>query len=142
MSNVTRYLCAGAYLDDWFRDRYRAVAPSYGGCELVPIVHRCRRARTMLVVRDALITAVFAVGLWWAPIALLSRLTFLLPFTLLTADRVRHGSPASYPRVGPAGPVADALVIPVATPAVAVAYRIAVYLTPACRRGWGRCSTA
>ncbi|MFG1943833.1 hypothetical protein [Nonomuraea sp. NPDC048826] len=181
---MTRYLCAAAYLDPSFRDRvlgellldrYRAVAPSYGGCDLIPIVHHCRRARTMLVVRDALITALLALGLWLTPLSVISWLTTLIPFVLLTADRVRRGSavvrvllwiwagynllwllftlllsaftasaaysPLSgltgYSADGLFGSFAEAIMVPLATLTVAVAYRIAVYLTLAGHLGPG-----
>ncbi|WP_188190068.1 hypothetical protein [Nonomuraea sp. SYSU D8015] len=100
MSNVTRYLCAAAYLDSGFRDRvlgelvldpYRAVPPSYGGFDLMPVLHHCRRSRTMLVVRDALITALFALGLLIAPMSTFAWVFTLVPFALLTVRAVRRG---------------------------------------------------
>ncbi|MFG1710288.1 hypothetical protein ACFLIM_44680 [Nonomuraea sp. M3C6] len=100
MSNVTRYLCAAAYLDGGFRDRtlgellfdpFRAVPPSYGGFDLMPVIHHCRRSRTMLVVRDCLITAFFVIGLLIAPLSTVTWLFALVPFALLTVDGVRRG---------------------------------------------------
>ena len=74
LQNATRYLSAGAYLDDRFRDRvlnellgdpHRAVAPSYGGWDLTPVLSHCLRAQRMVLVRDALITvSLFIVSLF------------------------------------------------------------------------------
>ncbi|GAA3533176.1 hypothetical protein GCM10022419_010420 [Nonomuraea rosea] len=100
MSNVTRYLCAAAYLDSGFRDRvlgellsdpYRAVPPSYGGFDLMPVLHHCRRSRTMLVVRDGLIAGFWIIGFLMAPLSAITWAFALIPFVLLTADRVRRG---------------------------------------------------
>lgn len=178
MSNVTRYLSAAAYLDAWFRDRvlgellldrYRAVAPSYGGCDLIPIAHHCRRARAMLVVRDALITAVLVVGFLVSPTPVVAWLSFLIPFALMTTEPVRRGSvlvrallwiwigsslllpltalsaitvsmayaPVSTLSGALTGALVEALMVPLATLAVAVAYRIGVYLTMAGQLGPG-----
>ncbi|MGC5011832.1 hypothetical protein ACLQ2R_13800 [Streptosporangium sp. DT93] len=66
MKNSTRYLCAGAYLDDHFRDRvlrevlddpYRAVPPSHGGFDLLPVVLHCLRAERLLMVRNMVVSA-------------------------------------------------------------------------------------
>jgi hypothetical protein len=100
MSNVTRYLCAAAYLDSGFRHRvlgellldpYRAVPPSYGGFDVMPVLHHCRRSRTMLVVRDALITGVLAIGALVSPVSTYLWILLLTPFALLSLDRVRRG---------------------------------------------------
>lgn len=100
MSNTTRYLCGGAYLDSDFRDKvlnellddpFRAVPPSYGGCDLLPIIHHARRSRSLLVVRDGLITAILLLGLALTPMSVISWLSFLLPLVLLTLERVRRG---------------------------------------------------
>ncbi|WP_248963406.1 hypothetical protein [Sphaerisporangium perillae] len=100
MSNVTRYLCAAAYLDGAFRakvlteslhDEFRAVPPSYGGFDLAPVIHHCRRSRTILLVRDVLIVLVLAVGFGTAFFTTIAWLTTLTPFALLTAARVRQG---------------------------------------------------
>jgi len=99
MGNATRYLCAAAYLDSGFRnkvfaellfDPFRAVPPSYGGCDLVPVIAHCRRSRAMLFVRDALITVILLLGLM-QPLIVIGWLSLLLPFALLTVDRIRHG---------------------------------------------------
>ncbi|MFI6924314.1 hypothetical protein ACIBIZ_30535 [Nonomuraea spiralis] len=103
MSNVTRYLSAAAYLDSGFRDRvlaelmfdpYRAVPPSYGGFDLVPVVHHCRRSRSMLVVRDALITVFFLIGFMVSPLSTIAWVAMLVPLVLLTSAQVRRGSVA------------------------------------------------
>ncbi|MFC4113164.1 hypothetical protein [Nonomuraea zeae] len=183
MSNVTRYLCAAAYLDSGFRDkvlgellfdRYRAVPPSYGGFDLMPVIHHCRRSRTMLVVRDGLITAFWIIGFLMAPLSMIAWAFTLVPFVLLTADRVRRGPaflrlliwlwaayavfwliflvffseaaglvsallarPSSYEDLYAAGAVSSslagglvqALLVPAGTLAIAVVYRIAIYMT-------------
>ncbi|MFB4277625.1 hypothetical protein ACBJ59_20205 [Nonomuraea sp. MTCD27] len=100
MSNVTRYLCAAAYLDSGFRDRvldelltdpYRAVPPSYGGFDVMPVIHHCRRSRAMLLVRDCLIAAILVLGLVLAPLSTIAWVFALVPFALLTMRRVRRG---------------------------------------------------
>lgn len=100
MGNVTRYLCAAAYLNSGFRDKvlaellfdqFRAIPPSYGGFDLMPVIHHCRRSRTMLVVRDALITGFFAIGCFIAPLSTFTWLSALIPFALLTVDQIRRG---------------------------------------------------
>ncbi|WP_156325695.1 hypothetical protein [Nonomuraea sp. SBT364] len=100
MSNTTRYLCGATYLDNDFRDKvlaellldpFRAVPPSYGGCDLLPIIHHARRSRSMLVVRDGLITAILLLGFALSPMSVIGWLSFLLPFVLLTLDGVRRG---------------------------------------------------
>ncbi|MEV0380349.1 hypothetical protein [Nonomuraea sp. NPDC050643] len=183
MSNVTRYLCAASYLDSGFRDRvlaellfdpYRAVPPSYGGFDLMPVIHHCRRSRSMLLVRDSLITAFFVIGVFLAPLSTFTWMFALVPFVLLTARAVRRGpmilrallwiwalyslftlfflvilselfplliraftgvpsfgglsGADDYPGGG-AGPLVQVLLIPVATLAVALIYRIAIYIT-------------
>ncbi|WP_283133753.1 hypothetical protein [Rhizohabitans arisaemae] len=97
MSNATRYLCAGAYLDSTFRNRtleettlheFRAVPPSFG-FDLGPVIQHCIRARRMLIGRDALIAGILLLGLiisfsttvWW--------LVLLVPFALLASARTR-----------------------------------------------------
>jgi hypothetical protein len=61
MSDATRHLCVGAYVDDQFRDRClrevyyqkrRFVAPSYG-FDVVVVLDQCLRARDLTIVRDA-----------------------------------------------------------------------------------------
>ncbi len=100
MSNVTRYLCAAAYLDSGFRDKvlaellfdqFRAIPPSYGGFDLMPVIYHCRRSRMMLVVRDALITGFFVIGCFMAPLSTFGWLWTLVPFALLTVDGIRRG---------------------------------------------------
>ncbi|GII65573.1 hypothetical protein Skr01_56580 [Sphaerisporangium krabiense] len=100
MGNTTRYLCAGAYLDTGFRNRvleetlrdeFRAIPPSYGDFDVAPVIHHCRRARTMLAVRDLLITLVFVVGLFTQFVTTLGWLFVLTPYALLTLDRIRRG---------------------------------------------------
>ncbi|MFG1957494.1 hypothetical protein [Nonomuraea sp. NPDC049028] len=97
---MTRYLCGAAYLDSGFRDKvlaellfdqYRAIPPSYGGFDVMPVIYHCRRSRTMLVVRDALITGFFAIGCFIAPLSTFAWVTTLIPFALLTVDGIRRG---------------------------------------------------
>ena len=70
VSDATRYLCAGAYLDPEFRDRClrevyyqfkRIVAPSYG-FDLVTVLDACLRARTLAVFRDLTILIVLSIA--------------------------------------------------------------------------------
>ncbi|MBB2943828.1 hypothetical protein FB565_003557 [Actinoplanes lutulentus] len=67
-TTATRHLCAGAYLDEDFRDAalnevYRqphlAVAPSYG-FTLGPVLGHCLRARAAALARDGVIVAALA----------------------------------------------------------------------------------
>ncbi|MBG0815987.1 hypothetical protein [Planomonospora sp. ID82291] len=102
MQNATRYLCTGAYIDSRFRarvldellgDRHRAVAPSYGGTDLVPMIAHALRAERMALVRDGLITVLAAIGCLVLPWLFVPWLLTLLPFALLTLPRIRYGSP-------------------------------------------------
>ncbi|PZG20996.1 hypothetical protein C1I98_37285 [Spongiactinospora gelatinilytica] len=102
LQNATRYLCAGAYLNGRFRDRvlrellddrYRAVAPSFGGVDLVPVLAHCLRAERLSVLRDAFITVLLIVSLLVWPAVL-----FILPWVplvLLSAPAVRRGPATS-----------------------------------------------
>lgn len=67
----TRYLCAGAYLDQDFRrqvlrdvleQEHRAVAPSYS-IDVVPIIKHCLAAQRRETVRDGLITVSILIAL-------------------------------------------------------------------------------
>ncbi len=80
MTTATRYLCAGAYLDDTFRDRSlrevyhqhkRFVAPSHG-FDLVTVLQACLRARNQTICRDAAIIATLATAAYlnWLSVAL------------------------------------------------------------------------
>jgi hypothetical protein len=69
-TTATRHLCAGAYLDDTFRNESlrqvyyqprRLVAPSYG-FDLVPVLWHCLRARNGAIARDAAIVGTFLVA--------------------------------------------------------------------------------
>ncbi|HEY9522848.1 MAG TPA: hypothetical protein VIR33_06390 [Thermopolyspora sp.] len=73
LSNVTRYLCAAAYLDTVFRndvtnelltDPHRAVAPSSTGLDIGPVIRHCLRARDLLLLRDVLLVVVIIAGLF------------------------------------------------------------------------------
>ncbi|MBX6386385.1 MAG: hypothetical protein IRZ07_25990 [Microbispora sp.] len=98
LSNVTRYLCAGAYLDSRFRDAvldellddpYRAVAPSYGGVDLRPVLLHCLRARRHVIGRDVIITVLLAAGVLISFPTVGSTYLALLPVALLTIRRLR-----------------------------------------------------
>ncbi|GAA3445243.1 hypothetical protein [Planomonospora venezuelensis] len=100
LPNATRYLCAGAYLDSRFRTRvldeilgdpYRAVAPSYGGTDLAPVVAHCLRAERMALIRDGLITALMVLLFLTGSVAPVLWLAVFLPAALLTLPRVRWG---------------------------------------------------
>ncbi|WP_061294633.1 hypothetical protein [Herbidospora cretacea] len=94
LSNSTRYLSAGAYIDAEFRDavidellgdRHRAVAPSHGRTDARTVLMHCLRARRVTVARDAVISLLLLLGLGldfgitagllisMVPLALLSR---------------------------------------------------------------------
>ncbi|MFF3438882.1 hypothetical protein [Streptosporangium sp. NPDC002721] len=99
MRNATRYLCAGAYLDDRFRDRvlsevlgdpYRAVPPSHGGFDLLPVVLHCLRAERLALIRDAVLSALLALSLVLSFTSTLSWLSLLLPLAVLALPRVRR----------------------------------------------------
>ncbi len=79
VTNATRHLCVGAYLDADFRDRSlrevyhqgrRMIAPSYG-FDLLTVLGHCLRARNLVLVRDLAILAVLLVGLLATPIGFL-----------------------------------------------------------------------
>src|SRR5437763_8035121 len=68
LNDATRYLCAGAELDETYADQImsevfgrpnRAVAPSYG-IDLVPIVRHCLIGRRRRAVRDMVILGLLA----------------------------------------------------------------------------------
>lgn len=78
MRDATRYLAAAAYLDASFRDtalrelisnRHRGVAPSHGGVDVVAVLRHCLRARSLLRIREILLTAVLVLGLLVMPLA-------------------------------------------------------------------------
>ncbi|NRQ30970.1 hypothetical protein HII36_03865 [Nonomuraea sp. NN258] len=177
MSNDTRYLCAAAYLDSGFRDHvmdellsdpYRAVSPSYGDFDLMPVIHHCRRSRSMLIVRDVLITVILLFGLVVSPLTTIQWVVMLVPFVLLTTGPVRNGPLivkaliwiwavwsafglfltaifqqslllligglnerylTAFDFTEAVGAMLSMLFIPLVTLAVALVYRIAVYLT-------------
>jgi hypothetical protein len=69
-TTATRHLCAGAYLDDAFRNESlrqvyyqprRVVAPSYG-FDAVPVLSHCLRARNGALIRDAAILSTVVVA--------------------------------------------------------------------------------
>jgi hypothetical protein len=75
-TTATRHLCAGAYLDEGFRNDSlrkvyyqprRVVAPSYG-FDAVPVLAHCLRARNGALLRDAaiVVTALIAALVSWA----------------------------------------------------------------------------
>jgi hypothetical protein len=75
LNDVTRLMCAGAYLDEDFaraaiaelvEDEHRAVAPSTG-FDIEPVLRHCFQARAMRLARDVALTAVLVVGLLLLP---------------------------------------------------------------------------
>ena len=77
-TTATRHLCAGAYLDETFRNDSlrevyyqprRLVAPSYG-FDLVPVLGHCLRARNGALIRDGAIVGTFlaAACISWAAV--------------------------------------------------------------------------
>lgn len=92
-TTATRHMCAGAYLDDEFRNlslRHvyhqprRMVAPSYG-FDLVPVLGHCLRARNSAVVRDAAIVVAFLGALCFAGTALVGGLVLLVYIQVLVS---------------------------------------------------------
>jgi hypothetical protein len=76
-SDTTRGLCSAAYVDieyantvigEVLESERKAVPPSFG-FDLDPVVRHCLRARRLLIIRYALVTAVLVAGLclagWW-----------------------------------------------------------------------------
>jgi hypothetical protein len=68
MTDATRHLCVGAYIDDYFRDgclrlvyyqNKRFVAPSYG-FDVAVVLDQCLRARNLTIWRDATIVIALA----------------------------------------------------------------------------------
>jgi hypothetical protein len=100
-TTATRHLCAGAYLDETFRDTAmrevyhrpaRAVALSYG-FSVTPVLAHCRRARRVALIRDAAVTAVLLAALGAAPITPLHAITLaavLLPVCSVAWSLWRH----------------------------------------------------
>ncbi|KOV84836.1 membrane protein [Streptomyces sp. NRRL WC-3618] len=83
--DVTRYLCAAAYVDEEFADRVvdgvladevGAVAPS-PGVDLVAVAHHCLAAQEMRRQRDLRLAGAFAVVALFAPLWLLFSAVFL-----------------------------------------------------------------
>ncbi|RSM74180.1 hypothetical protein DMB66_01835 [Actinoplanes sp. ATCC 53533] len=109
-TKATRHLCAGAYLDETFRNESlrqvyyqprRLVAPSYG-FDLVPVLAHCLRARNGAVVRDLAIVGTFLVAAcisWLAVLLVLSSMVSLqaaiATYRLArdTIRRLRTGAP-------------------------------------------------
>ena len=125
LSDVTRYLCAAAYLDAVFRnevmdellgDPRRAVAPSHKGFDIGPVLRHCLRARDLLLVRDLLLLAVIVVGLvvdlalmlpWLALLAVMS-LSTVRPRSL--PPQLRSGSRGGVIMLGVVAVVALAMI--------------------------------
>jgi hypothetical protein len=78
LNNVTRYLCAAAYLDPAFANvviselvaSHRAVVPSLG-VDVLPVIRHCLRARRMQLIRDVILTILLAIGLFFATVPLI-----------------------------------------------------------------------
>jgi hypothetical protein len=92
-TTATRHMCAGAYLDDDFRNLSlrevyhkprRMVAPSYG-FDLVPVLGHCLRARNAAVIRDAAIVVLLFGTLCFAGTALVGALAFLIYVQVLVS---------------------------------------------------------
>ncbi|GAA0987325.1 hypothetical protein GCM10009555_066420 [Acrocarpospora macrocephala] len=97
LSNATRYLCAAAYIDPAFRDKVvdelladnRAVAPSYGGLDVSPVLAHCLRSQRFSWMRDGAITVLMLLGVLLNP-ASLGVLLLALPFALLALSFVKE----------------------------------------------------
>jgi hypothetical protein len=98
-TKATRHLCAGAYLDDDFRNDVlrevyyqsrRIVAPSYG-FDAVPVLGHCLRARNGAIVRDgAIIVTVLAAACFsWPALLLALSMMVQLQLTVSTYRLVR-----------------------------------------------------
>jgi hypothetical protein len=89
LSNVTRYLCAAAYLDRGFANRViwhllatrKAVAPSVG-FDVGPVLRHCLRARRNILARDVVLLVIVLAGLF---IKLLPTVDFLVYVLVLGA---------------------------------------------------------
>ena len=96
---ATRHLCAGAYIDESFRNEVlrevyyqskRLVAPSFG-FDAVPVLAHCVRARNATLVRDGAILLTALVVLFVSPAALVFSLAGManLHATIATVRLVR-----------------------------------------------------
>jgi hypothetical protein len=101
LHNSTRHLAAGAHLDNRFRDRllyellgdrFRAVAPSLGGFDVVPVLRHALYAERVALIRDAAGTVLLTGALVLSAPLTLSWLFALLPLALLTLPRIRYGA--------------------------------------------------
>lgn len=90
MTNVTRYLCAAAYLDEGYTRKvirelvdepYRAVVPSYG-FDIGPIIGHCLRARRLHLIRDFTIWALLIGCAVVSPFSVSGYVALTLPFTI------------------------------------------------------------
>lgn len=89
-TKVTRYLCAGVYLDRLFRDKVirdvhndgrHRVAPSYG-FDLVPVVAHARRAWALDTAHQTALLATFAAGVLLELEATITALCFIAALPL------------------------------------------------------------
>ncbi|RJL24758.1 hypothetical protein [Bailinhaonella thermotolerans] len=105
LSNATRYLCAGAYLDTAFRDRaiqelvddrHRAVVPSHGGVDVGVVARHCLNARGRLVVRDLLIFLALVIAVVVEPVLAVTTMVLMAPLAIL-ATAVQRARPALRP---------------------------------------------
>lgn len=92
-TTATRHMCAGAYLDDEFRNvslrevynrPRRMVAPSYG-FDLVPVLGHCLRVRNAAVVRDAVIVLTVLTSVCVAGSALVTAIALLIVVYLVAS---------------------------------------------------------
>ncbi|WP_066365553.1 hypothetical protein [Herbidospora mongoliensis] len=99
LSNSTRYLSAGAYIDAEFRDavidellgdQHRAVAPSHGRTDVRTVLMHCLRARRVTVARDAAITLLIIVGLGLDFFGTTGLLIAMVPLALLSRPSTRN----------------------------------------------------
>ncbi len=97
---ATRHLCAGAYLDDTFRNDTlrevyyqprRVVAPSYG-FDVIPVLAHCLRARNGAILRDGLIigTLVISACIKWEAIVVVLAFMAVLQSTVATYRLARE----------------------------------------------------
>ncbi|MEU8606929.1 hypothetical protein AB0C29_02860 [Actinoplanes sp. NPDC048791] len=117
-TTATRHLCAGAYLDDDFRNAAlrwvyyqsrRIVAPSYG-FDVVPVLAHCLRARNGAILRDIAIVVTVLIAASASMLTLFLALSMLVQLQIAVATyrlardtfrALRNGDSVSLGTLGP-----------------------------------------
>src|SRR3954447_23813521 len=90
MTNVTRYLCAAAYLNEGYcrkvirelvDEPHRAVVPSYG-FDIGPVITHSLRARRLQLIRDLMLWVLLLGGAVVSPFSVSAYLTLAAPFAI------------------------------------------------------------